>query len=139
MQCSRCVLVCLVIILSVQVSFCTEVNVNDGTLEVCSSDPMTGYYRTGICSTGPTDSGTHTVCAVMDDTFLDFTKSQGNDLSTPRGSFPGLKSGDRWCLCALRWREALSDGKAPKVIEVATNKKTLEYVTAEQIQSNALA
>ena len=82
---------------------------------------MTGYYRDGYCKTGSSDEGTHTVCSEVDDEFLKFTKSKGNDLSM-------LKSGDRWCLCAKRWKEAYDEGVAPKVIKNATNKKTLDVI-----------
>ena len=84
-------------------------NVLGGALALCSEDPVTGFYRTGCCETGPQDHGVHTVCAVMTDDFLAFSKSRGNDLSTPRPEFgfAGLKAGDRWCLCAARWREAM--------------------------------
>lgn len=99
----------------------------------CSSgsDKTTGYYRNGYCSTGPTDTGTHVVCAVVDDRFLRFTKSKGNDLSTPRNSFPGLVAGDKWCLCALRWREAHDAGKAPKIIPESTSDAVTSYVSKD--------
>ena len=103
-------------------------NINDKNLQVCGKDPMTGFYRNGKCHTGPNDVGTHTVCAQVNDEFLEFTKSRGNDLSTPGRSFPGLKDGDKWCLCALRWKEAHDAGKAPPVIENATNKMTLSIL-----------
>lgn len=103
-------------------------NVNGGPLKVCSKDPMTGYTRDGTCRTRPDDYGTHVVCAVMTQEFLDFTKSQGNDLSSPdpRYDFPGLHPGDRWCLCALRWREAWEVNKAPTVDPEATFERALE-------------
>ena len=96
----------------------------------CCTDPMTGFYRDGVCNTGPMDSGRHVVCAVMTEEFLTFTKSRGNDLSTPRPEyqFPGLKAGDGWCLCALRWKEAWEAGVAPPVKLEATHEKALEYV-----------
>ena len=103
-------------------------NIYDEPLQVCSNDPMTGWKRDGKCITHEDDSGTHTVCARVNDEFLDYTKSKGNDLSTPRGSFPGLKNGDNWCLCALRWKQALEAGYAPPLNLGSTNKKTLEYV-----------
>ena len=81
------------------------------------------------------DEGTHTVCARVNDKFLDYTKSKGNDLSTPRDSFPGLKDGDKWCLCALRWKEALDAGKAPSIDLNATNKKTLEYIDLNKLEN----
>ena len=98
-----------------------DMNILDEPLQICGKDPMTGYYRDGYCKTGSSDEGTHTVCSEVDDQFLEFTKSKGNDLSM-------LKSGDRWCLCANRWKEAYDAGKAPKVIKNATNKKTLGVI-----------
>lgn len=101
----------------------------------CCLDPLTGYFRDGVCRTGPTDSGRHVVCAIMTDAFLSFTRSRGNDLSTPRPEyqFPGLRPGDGWCLCALRWREALEAGVAPPVKLEATHKKALEFVRFEDL------
>jgi uncharacterized protein (DUF2237 family) len=98
-----------------------DMNILDEPLKVCGKTPMTGYYRDGYCKTGSSDEGTHTVCSEVDDEFLEFTKSKGNDLSM-------LKSGDRWCLCANRWKEAYDAGKAPKVVKNATNKKTLDVI-----------
>lgn len=90
---------------------------------------VTGFYRDGMCSSGATDVGTHVVCAVVDDDFLQFTKSKGNDLTTPSPpSFPGLVAGDKWCLCVLRWLEAYKVGKAPKIIPESTNELALQYV-----------
>jgi len=105
-------------------------NILGGALTPCSTatEKTTGYYRDGFCSTGPTDTGTHVVCARVDDTFLAFTKSKGNDLTTPRDSFPGLVAGDKWCLCALRWREAHEAGKAPKLFSESTSDAVLQYV-----------
>jgi len=103
-------------------------NVYNQNLEICGTNPMTGFYRDGYCNTGSDDLGTHTVCATMTDEFLNFTKSKSNDLSTPRGSFPGLKSGDNWCLCALRWKQAHEQNVSPPVILEASHQKTLEYV-----------
>jgi len=95
---------------------------------VCSTDPMTGWFRDGTCKTGPNDRGTHVVCAEMTQDFLEFTKSRGNDLSTPRSwGFPGLRPGDKWCLCALRWTQAWRAGKAPPVVPQATHKKALQF------------
>ena len=91
-------------------------------------DKKTGYYRNGICSTGDTDSGTHVVCAIVDDKFLKFTKSKGNDLTTPRDGFPGLVDGDKWCLCILRWIEAYQAKKAPKIIAESTNEIAGKYI-----------
>ena len=109
-------------------------NVYNQNLEICGTNPMTGYYRDGYCNTGSDDLGTHTVCATMTDEFLNFTKSKGNDLSTPRGSFPGLKSGDNWCLCALRWKQAYENNIAPKVNLEATHQKTLDYVSLDNLK-----
>lgn len=109
-------------------------NIYDEPLSVCSTDPMTGWKRDGKCSTHDDDSGTHTVCARVNNEFLDYTKSKGNDLSTPNEYFPGLKGGDHWCLCALRWKEALDAGKAPSLNLKATNKKTLEYVDLDKLE-----
>lgn len=101
----------------------------------CSMDPVTGYYRDGCCETGTDDLGTHTVCAVMDEAFLTYTKSRGNDLSTPIPAydFPGLKPGDRWCLCASRWFEAYQAGKAPQVVLEATHEKTLSFIHLDEL------
>jgi uncharacterized protein (DUF2237 family) len=93
-----------------------------------SYDKVTGYYRDGTCSTGESDYGTHVVCAIVDDKFLKFTKSKGNDLITPRDGFPGLVNGDKWCLCILRWIEAYKAGKAPKVIAKSTNEIAEKYI-----------
>ncbi len=96
----------------------------------CSFDPLTGYFRNGYCQTDDRDKGSHVVASVMSEKFLKFTKSVGNDLSTPNPifNFPGLKSGDRWCLCALRWKEAYDIGSAPAVILEATHEKALDYI-----------
>lgn len=109
-------------------------NVYNQNLEICGTNPITGFYRDGYCNTGSDDLGTHTVCATMTDEFLNFTKSKGNDLSTPRGSFPGLKSGDNWCLCALRWKQAYENNIAPPVNLEATHQKTLDYVNLVNLQ-----
>jgi len=98
-----------------------DMNILDEPLQICGKDPMTGYNRDGYCKTDSSDEGTHTVCSEVDDEFLEFTMSKGNDLSF-------LKSGDRWCLCAKRWKEAYDEGVAPKVIKNATNKKTLGVI-----------
>lgn len=116
-----------------------QLNVYEKPLQVCSTNPMTGWKRDGTCSTHEDDSGTHTVCARVNDEFLEYTKSKGNDLSTPRGrSFPGLKDGDHWCLCALRWQEAQRANKAPKINLSATNKKTLEYVDLSVLEKHKI-
>lgn len=115
-------------------------NVFGEALIPCSLEPLTGFYRNGCCETGPEDSGTHTVCAVMTEEFLNFSKSRGNDLMTPRPEylFPGLKAGDKWCLCALRWLEAHRANCAPTVLLEATNEKTLDFVPLEVLISYAL-
>ena len=115
-------------------------NVLGGTLALCSEDPVTGFYRTGCCETGPQDHGVHTVCAVMTDEFLKFSQSRGNDLSTPRPEFgfAGLRAGDRWCLCAARWLEAYQADKAPDVVLAATNIVTLRIVPLEALKTKAI-
>jgi hypothetical protein len=114
-------------------------NVLGGELVPCSSRPMTGFFRNGCCETGPSDLGLHTVCAVMSDEFLLFSFARGNDLSTPRPDlgFPGLKAGDRWCLCAGRWKEALDAGMAPQVILESTHEETLAIVTLGVLKDHA--
>ena len=114
-------------------------NVFGEALIACCYEPKTGFYRDGYCHTGPEDRGTHTVCAIMTEEFLEFTKSRGNDLSTaiPAYQFPGLKPGDKWCLCALRWKEAYLAGKAPKVVLEATNEKTLQVVPLDALVAHA--
>jgi len=106
-------------------------NVMGGDLESCSTSPMTGFFRNGCCETGPHDVGMHTVCVVLTAEFLAYSKSVGNDLSTPipEYGFAGLKPGDRWCLCAPRWKEALDAGAAPQVVLEATHEETLAIVT----------
>ena len=115
-------------------------NVLGSSLQPCCTDPMTGFYRDGSCRTGPLDSGRHVICAVMTEDFLRFTKSRGNDLSTPIPAydFPGLKPGDSWCLCALRWKEAFEAGCAPPVNLEGTHEKALEYVSFEDLLSKKL-
>jgi len=112
-----------------------QTNVFDRPLAICSTDPMTGWYRDGYAKTDRYDRGLHTVCAEMTREFLDYTKGLGNDLSTPRGSFPGLVPGNRWALCAMRWKQAYEVGKAPKVVLEATNKMALNVVELEALQS----
>lgn len=111
-------------------------NVIGTVLEVCSLDPITGYFRDGCCNTDIDDLGTHTVCAIVDDRFLEFSKSKGNDLITPRPEygFGGLRSGDCWCLCVMRWEEARQAGCAPRLKLASTNIKTLEYVCLETLK-----
>jgi hypothetical protein len=115
-------------------------NVLGGELLPCSHDPKTGFYRDGCCNTGAEDRGLHTVCAVMTEAFLEFSRSVGNDLSTPRlgYAFPGLRPGDRWCLCALRWQEAFEAGFAPNVILEATHEATLEFLRLEDLRAFAV-
>ncbi len=115
-------------------------NVLGGELASCCTSPITGFYRNGYCETGADDRGVHVVCAQMTEAFLTFTKSQGNDLSTPAPmfGFPGLKPGDKWCLCASRWKEAFDAGVAPPVDLSATHIRTLEYVSLDQLKQHAL-
>lgn len=115
-------------------------NVLGTRLEVCSISPMTGFYRDGCCSTGAGDFGAHVVCAEVTQEFLDYTKARGNDLCTPMPAydFPGLKPGDRWCLCASRWKEALDAGVAPPVVLAATHASALEYVSIAELKRHAL-
>ena len=102
-------------------------NVHNTKLKVCSTNPITGWNRDGFCSHRVEDGGKHLVCATMSEEFLEYTKSQGNDLSTPRGSFSGLKPGDNWCICAGRYSQAASAGYAPQVVLDATNKEALRW------------
>lgn len=115
-------------------------NVLGGELETCSTDPMTGWFRDGCCNTGPGDLGNHLICCVMSSEFLAFSQSVGNDLSTarPEMSFTGLKPGDRWCLCAQRWTEALQAGFAPQVVLEATHMSALEYADLDQLKAHAV-
>lgn len=118
----------------------TQRNVFGGPIALCSEKPRTGFYRTGCCHTGPEDHGMHTVCVVLTEEFLAFSKSVGNDLSTPVPAygFPGLKPGQRWCLCASRWKQALLAGAAPRVVLGATHEATLQVVTLEQLMAHAV-
>ncbi|MBD1910099.1 MULTISPECIES: DUF2237 domain-containing protein [unclassified Leptolyngbya] len=115
-------------------------NVLGQSLQVCCTSPMTGFYRNGSCETGPTDLGTHVICAEVTEEFLSFTKQQGNDLSTPRPAydFPGLKPGDRWCLCASRWKEAYAAGFAPPVVLASTHEAALRIVAREVLEEFAV-
>lgn len=115
-------------------------NVLGGKLELCCTAPMTGFYRDGLCRTGGGDMGAHVVCAQVTEAFLTFTQSKGNDLSTPRPmlNFPGLKPGDRWCLCASRWKEALDADMAPPVVLAATHASALEYVSLDELKLYAV-
>lgn len=118
----------------------TPRNVLGERLESCSLKPMTGFYRDGCCDTGREDVGSHTVCAVMTAAFLDFSRSRGNDLSTPmpQYGFPGLRPGDRWCLCAPRWREAFDAGCAPRVALRATHEGALEHCSLTDLKKFAM-
>ncbi len=111
-------------------------NVLGQPLQQCGCNPMTGFYRDGFCETGARDLGSHTVCAVMTEEFLTFTKKRGNNLSTPapQFNFPGLKSGDRWCLCVSRWKEAYDAGVAPPVILEATHERALGVASLEELR-----
>jgi uncharacterized protein (DUF2237 family) len=114
-------------------------NVLGGPLACCCSSPRTGFYRDGYCHTGPQDRGSHTVCAVMTEEFLAYSRRRGNDLVTPRPEFqfPGLRAGDRWCLCVSRWKEALDAGVAPRVLLTACHERALDVVSLEQLQAHA--
>ena len=115
-------------------------NVLGTPLQSCCTDPMTGFYRDGFCQTGVTDFGTHVICARMTEAFLMYTKSRGNDLSTPLPvyNFPGLKPGDQWCLCVSRWREAMLAGVAPPIILQATHERALDIVTIEDLKKYSI-
>ena len=110
-------------------------NVFGETLKSCCNNPMTGYFRDGFCKTDESDYGKHTVCAIVTDDFLEFSKQKGNDLSTPQKQylFPGLKNGDKWCLCVIRWKEAFDAGCAPLVDLESTNEKALKYVSLNDL------
>lgn len=115
-------------------------NVLNGPLQPCSTDPMTGFYRTGCCDTGAGDVGIHVVCAEMTAEFLAFSVSRGNDLVTPvpQFGFPGLRPGERWCLCAERWKEAYEAGVAPPVVLEATHMSALEFVSLDELREHAV-
>jgi uncharacterized protein (DUF2237 family) len=115
-------------------------NVLGGTLEPCSRDPLTGFYRTGCCDTGAQDAGAHVVCVLVTDEFLEFSVAMGNDLVTPMPAFgfPGLVAGNRWCLCAARWKEALAAGVAPPVVLAATHERALEIVSLAELAEYAI-
>jgi uncharacterized protein (DUF2237 family) len=116
-------------------------NVLGEPLQPCSMDPLTGFFRDGCCHTGAEDLGSHTVCSIMTASFLAFSKSRGNDLSTPRPEyrFPGLKAGDRWCLCAARWKEAWEAGCAPEVVLEATHEKALRIIPRSVLEEHGHA
>src|SRR6187551_52856 len=115
-------------------------NVLGERLQSCSEAPVTGFYRDGCCNTGPDDFGRHTVCALMTAEFLEFSRARGNDLSTPMPElgFAGLKPGDRWCLCAARWKEAFEAGSAPQVVLEATHAVTLQIVPLDDLKKYAV-
>ena len=115
-------------------------NVLGGLLGSCSEKPMTGFFRDGCCNTSEEDFGSHTVCILTTAEFLEFSRARGNDLSTPRPEFgfSGLQPGDRWCLCAARWREALLAGKAPRVVLNATNEAALLIVSLDDLKRHAI-
>ena len=117
-----------------------QLNLFNEIIEECSCEPLTGFFRTGCCDTSDQDLGSHTVCALMTEDFLKFSMSQGNDLSTPvpQYNFPGLKEGDRWCLCALRWKEAYDAGIAPRVFLESCHLQALKFVTKEQLEEFAV-
>jgi uncharacterized protein len=117
-----------------------ELNVLGGELEPCGTDPMTGFYRDGCCSTGPEDVGSHTVCAVVTAAFLKHQRAVGNDLGTPRPEygFPGLRPGDRWCVVAVRWRQAYDAGVAAPVVLASTHVRALEVVPLQALRENAV-
>lgn len=116
-------------------------NVLGGELETCSTDPMTGFFRDGCCNTGGQDAGLHTICCEVTAEFLAFSKSRGNDLTTPMPmyQFPGLVPGDRWCLCASRWREAFDAGMAPPVVLEACHASSLEWASLEELKQHAVS
>ncbi|MBD2179156.1 DUF2237 domain-containing protein [Pseudanabaena sp. FACHB-1998] len=115
-------------------------NVLGENLALCCSSPVTGFYRDGFCQTGAQDMGKHVICAQVTDEFLDYTKAQGNDLRTPAPmfNFVGLKSGDRWCLCASRWKESLDAGVAPPVDLAATHEAALKYVSLDELKKHGI-
>ena len=117
-----------------------QFNIFDEPLDECCANPITGFYRDGFCHTDELDRGIHVVCAEMSEEFLNFSKSRGNDLSTPSAeyNFPGLKPGDHWCICAERWKEAYDCGKAPKLFLKKSNKKALTIIKIEILKKFSL-
>jgi uncharacterized protein (DUF2237 family) len=126
----------LLFLIGPSVSIAADFNALGEKLQKCSESPKTGFYRNGFCVSGPEDHGTHVACARVTKEFLEFTKSKGNDLITPapEWSFPGLKPGDKWCLCALRWREAKKAGVAPKLDLSATHQKMLKFAPLKDLK-----
>lgn len=114
-------------------------NIFGEPLKCCCTKPLTGFYRDGYCRTDTEDGGKHVVCVIVTEEFLQFSKSRGNDLTTPRPdyNFPGLRSGDKWCLCALRWKEAFESGCAPKIVVESTDEKALKYIDIKDLISHA--
>jgi uncharacterized protein (DUF2237 family) len=115
-------------------------NVLGGPLQTCSDSPRTGFYRDGCCNTGNDDPGVHAVCVSVTAEFLEFSQARGNDLSTPHPEFgfPGLKPGDKWCLCAARWVEALRAGAAPRLVLTATHEVMLDYAPLAELKKFAI-
>ncbi|WP_197136460.1 DUF2237 domain-containing protein [Crateriforma conspicua] len=115
-------------------------NVLGGELQTCSTDPMTGFYRDGCCNTGGQDTGLHVVCSQVTAEFLEFSRQRGNDLTTPNPmfDFPGLQPGDRWCLCAARWKEAFDAGMAPSVVLESTHISALEFANLDELKQHAV-
>lgn len=115
-------------------------NVLGEPLQACCHDPVTGFYRDGFCHTGADDPGQHSVCVRVTAEFLDYSRHQGNDLSTPRPEFdfPGLKPGDRWCLCAARWQQAFAAGVAPRVALMGTEESTLDIINLDDLKAHAI-
>ncbi|APW65074.1 hypothetical protein LPB137_04080 [Poseidonibacter parvus] len=117
-----------------------QTNILGTNLELCCSSPITGFYRDGICRTSQEDTGTHTICAILTNDFLQYSKSKGNDLTTPmpQYGFPGLKEGDKWCLCALRWKESYEANCAPNIIAEATSIATTKFIEKEILLKYAI-
>ena len=130
----------ILIISKVSMADKNQKNVLGDPIKICSVKPMTGFFRDGFCRTGDSDTGSHVVAAIIDQKFLDYTKSKGNDLETPQPqyNFSGLKPGDRWCVCATRWSEALKAGAAPAIDLEATHEKALKYISIETLKKHKL-
>lgn len=129
----RILIIIFTIMTNDSISKDTDLNIYGEELQNCCQDPLTGYFRDGSCRTDVTDRGTHTVCAIITDKFLQYTLSKGNDLISANRYFPGLKLGDKWCLCALRWKEAFNEGYAPPLDLEATNIKTLDFLKYDDL------